>query len=179
MSKSLIAVVIASLALSSISCSSSKKDGTRTGDAGSVPNNTGNGGSSSSNVDGGTNPSNGGSSNGSSGSSNGGSSNGGSGAGEDGLCGDTTDVDSFFESHVDIQIPLVYDDGMTGFEDAYLEPGWKLDFAIIGADKSVILVEPIGSTMGLGGYNADTDSYEDTAEEVNLMLDPEIGYDVI
>jgi hypothetical protein len=88
-------------------------------------------------------------------------------------------VDSFFESHRDIQIPLVYDDGKTGFEDAYLEPGWKLDFVIIGADKSVILVEPPGGTMQLGGYNADTDTYEDTAQEVNLMLDPEIGYDVI
>jgi hypothetical protein len=185
MSKAFSSIVITALALSSFSCSSSSKGGTGTGDAGTMPNNTGNGGSSNSNVDGGTNPSNGGSSNGSSGSSNGGSSNGGSSnggssnGGGDGLCGDTTNVDTFFESHRDIQIPLVYDDGMTG-DDYFLEPGWKLDFVIIGEDKSVILVEPPGGTMQLGSYNAATDTYEDTAQEVNLMLDPpEFGYDVI
>jgi hypothetical protein len=74
---------------------------------------------------------------------------------------------------------LVYEAGTTGFQDAYLEPGYKLDFAVIGADKSVILVEPDGSTNPLGGYNPDTDTYEDSAHEVNVMLDPDIGYDVI
>jgi hypothetical protein len=177
MSKAFSSVVITALALSSFSCSSSSKGGTGTGDAGTMPNNTGNGGSSNSNVDGGTDPSNGGQATG--GQANGGQANGGSNSGGDGLCGDTTDVDSFFESHIDIQIPLVYEAGVTGFEDAYLEPGYKLDFALLGENKVVTLVEPIGSTMGLGGYNADTDTYEDTAEEVNLMLDPEVGYDVI
>lgn len=180
MSKSFRAAVIASLALSSLSCSSSNKGGA-TGDAGTASNNagTGNGGSSSGNTDGGTDSSNGGSSNGGNGSSNAGSSNGGSGTGSGSLCGDTSDVDSFFESHRDIQIPVVYEAGTTGFEDAYLEPGWKLDFAIIGEDKIVILVEPPGGTMQLGGYNASTDTYEDAELEVNLMLDPDIAYDVI
>jgi hypothetical protein len=174
-------ILVSTLAVCSLSCSSSKK-GTATGDAGTPTNNTGNGAGNNGDDDGGVagsgNGSNGGSANGGNGgtgSANGGSVNGGG----DGLCGDTTDVDSFFESHRDIQIPLVYDDGFT-LDDYYLEPGWKLDFAIIGENKSVILVEPPGGTMQLGTYNADTDSYEDTAQEVNLMLDPEMfGYDLI
>jgi hypothetical protein len=169
-------ILVSTLAVCSLSCSSSKK-GTATGDAGTPTNNTGNGAGNNGDDDGGVagsgNGSNGGSANGGNGGT--GSANGGG----DGLCGDTTDVDSFFESHRDIQIPLVYDDGFT-LDDYYLEPGWKLDFAIIGENKSVILVEPPGGTMQLGTYNADTDSYEDTAQEVNLMLDPEMfGYDLI
>jgi hypothetical protein len=182
MFKSFSILVAASVVTCSIACSSSNKGSTATGDAGTTPNNTGNGGSNGSDDDAGTGPGNAGSSNGGSsngGSSNGGSSNGGSSSGGDGLCGDTTSVDTFFESHRDSQIPLVYDDGMTG-DEYYLEPGWKLDFVIIGDDKGVSLIEPPGGTMQLATYNVSTDTYEDTAQEVNLMFDPEMfGYDVI
>ncbi len=180
-----VVAALSTFAWALASCSSESKGGVGVGDA-STSSNGNDGG-----IAGSGNGSNGGTSNGGSshddtdagnGSSNGGSagsngSGGNNGAGD--LCGDTTDVDSFFESHRDIQIPVVYEAGTTGFEDAYLEPGWKLDFAIIGEDKIVILVEPPGGTMQLGGYNASTDTYEDSELEVNLMLDPDIAYDVI